>query len=459
MGRRRRAIVALTGLAAALAVVTGRRHARVHSGHRLIPCPASYAAGTVLFSGFYDLVARDAASLAPLGSILEVGAGPGRLMDRIARRAPLAKIVATDVDPRMVALARARLERFDGDHARLRAEEADVQSLPYPDRSFDLVVSTLSMHHWPDAVAGLAEIHRVLRPGGTAVVYDLAGPIARLERVASTPARSAEASPFGGGSVTTVRWPGPISFIVRLELRRPVEAAAEPRAALAVVRPAAEITGAAPAVELPAVPEGRVRAFVGLGANLGDAPRSLAAAIHALAALPDTSLVGVSRLYETRPVGVTDQPDFHNAVAAVDVPPGPDPETGALALLTALKGIERAFGRQERERWGPRELDLDLLLFGDAAIAVERPPAARSADPARASRLLEVPHREAADRLFVLAPLADLAPDLRPPGWDASVAERLARVAAHPAAGGGGPEAARPVARWDAPAGDWATFG
>ena len=61
---------------------------------------------------------------------------------------------------------------------------------------------------------------------------------------------------------------------------------------------------------------------------------------------------GVSRLYATEPVGVVDQPEFRNAVVALDVPGGPDPETGALALLIALKGIERAFGRQERERWG-----------------------------------------------------------------------------------------------------------
>ena len=66
------------------------------------------------------------------------------------------------------------------------------------------------------------------------------------------------------------------------------------------------------------------------------------------------------------------------------MPAGPDPATGASALLVALKDIERAFGRQERERWGPREVDLDLLLFGDATIEVERPAAGRSDDPAKA---------------------------------------------------------------------------
>src|SRR3972149_5788178 len=86
----------------------------------------------------------------------------------------------------------------------------------------------------------------------------------------------------------------------------------------------------------------RVRAYVGLGANVGDAPTTLARAVGALAALPDVRLRGVSRLYATRPVGVGDQPDFHNAVVALDVPAGPDPETGGLALPIALKGLRRA---------------------------------------------------------------------------------------------------------------------
>jgi 2-amino-4-hydroxy-6-hydroxymethyldihydropteridine diphosphokinase len=111
---------------------------------------------------------------------------------------------------------------------------------------------------------------------------------------------------------------------------------------------------------------------------------------------------------------------------ALDVPHGPDPKTGALALLVALKGIERAFGRQERVRWGPRELDLDLLIFGRHRIHAERPPEARSDDPAKPTDLV-VPHRLAGERLFVLAPLADLAPGLVPPGWHESVASARAR--------------------------------
>jgi 2-amino-4-hydroxy-6-hydroxymethyldihydropteridine diphosphokinase len=189
---------------------------------------------------------------------------------------------------------------------------------------------------------------------------------------------------------------------------------------------------------------GRVRAYVGLGANVGDADATLAAGIRALAALPGARLRGVSRLYATEPVGVVDQPEFRNAVVALDVPGGPDPATGAMALLIALKGLERAFGRQDRERWGPRELDLDLLVFGRARLSLERPPAGLSIDPGKADRLLVVPHRDAGERLFVLAPLSDLAPGFFPPGWHETVATAADRRRADE-----GEAAVRPIARWD----------
>ena len=148
-----------------------------------------------------------------------------------------------------------------------------------------------------------------------------------------------------------------------------------------------------------------------MGANVGDTRATFDHALKALTALPGATLRAVSPLYRSRPVGGVEQPDFLNAVAALEVPAGPDPETGAAALLLTLKQIEAALGRQTRERWGPREIDLDLLLFGDQQIN-------RPLDP-----WLVVPHPEMANRLFVLAPLADLAPDLRPPGWSESVAK------------------------------------
>jgi 2-amino-4-hydroxy-6-hydroxymethyldihydropteridine diphosphokinase len=206
------------------------------------------------------------------------------------------------------------------------------------------------------------------------------------------------------------------------------------------------------------VSDRRVRAYVGLGANVGDAEATLTEAVRALAALPGTRLPGVSRLYATEPVGVIDQPEFRNAVVALDAPAAVNPAIGAVALLSALKAIERDFGRQARGRWGPRELDLDLLVFGRGRVSIERPPAARSvdadSDPAKASKLLEVPHAAAASRLFVLAPLADLVPRLVPPGWNETVEtarRRQERIE--------GPDAVRAIGEWDARRRRWRHVG
>jgi 2-amino-4-hydroxy-6-hydroxymethyldihydropteridine diphosphokinase len=192
---------------------------------------------------------------------------------------------------------------------------------------------------------------------------------------------------------------------------------------------------------------GRVRAYVGLGANVGDPRRTLTEAVAALGALPGARLRGVSRLYRTKPVGVEDQPDFLNAVVALDVPAGPDAAIGATRLLVQLKDLERDFGRRRRRRWGPRELDLDLLLFGRARLAIERPvaaaPLSAAIDPGAATRLLEVPHPAMRARLFVLAPLADLAPNLVPPGSHHTVeTDRRSRQRAE------GDAAALPIGDW-----------
>ena len=193
-----------------------------------------------------------------------------------------------------------------------------------------------------------------------------------------------------------------------------------------------------------------VRAYVGLGANVGDARATLTAAVGALAALPGTSVAGVSRLYLTAPVEVTDQPDFHNAAVALDVSARPGAAAGPIALLLALKSIERALGRQDRFRYGPRELDLDLLIYGNEHLSVERPEAGRSPDPTKVDKLLQVPHPEAGRRLFVLAPLSDLAPDLIPPGWTESV--ELARARQESIEGA---SSVRVVAVWDSALGRW----
>ena len=164
--------------------------------------------------------------------------------------------------------------------------------------------------------------------------------------------------------------------------RPPGTRAGGARRARSAPRPARRASGPAPAGPAggededgdgrirPSLATGGARAVARVGRTSGSArtsampPATLAAAVRALAALPGARLRGVSRLYATAPVGVVDQPEFRNAVAALDVPRGPTRRPAPSALLVALKDLERAFGRQPRERWGPREIDLDLLVFG-----------------------------------------------------------------------------------------------
>ncbi|MGI8559849.1 MAG: 2-amino-4-hydroxy-6-hydroxymethyldihydropteridine diphosphokinase [Luteimonas sp.] len=151
-------------------------------------------------------------------------------------------------------------------------------------------------------------------------------------------------------------------------------------------------------------------AYVGLGGNVGDAPGTLRAALAALDALPGARLLRASRLYRTPAWGRQDQPDFINAAAALET------ALSAQDLLNVLLGVERAFGRDrdaETARWGPRILDLDLLLHGDAVIDEHG---------------LTVPHPHLHVRAFVLVPLLEIAPDLRIPGHG-SVREALSAMA------------------------------
>jgi 2-amino-4-hydroxy-6-hydroxymethyldihydropteridine diphosphokinase len=197
--------------------------------------------------------------------------------------------------------------------------------------------------------------------------------------------------------------------------------------------------------------DGSELAYIGLGANVGAARVAMVQAVAALAAQPQCSLEAVSPLYRTRPVGPVVQSDFLNAAAALRVPGRDEPTQGAMQLLVALKQIEGVVGRQERERWGPREIDLDLLLFGNHQLRVERDAAARSEDPTRtAVQWLEVPHPSASERLFVLAPLADLAPRLEPPGWGLSVAAARDR-----ALEAEGLDAVCTIGAWDPAGGEW----
>jgi 2-amino-4-hydroxy-6-hydroxymethyldihydropteridine diphosphokinase len=130
------------------------------------------------------------------------------------------------------------------------------------------------------------------------------------------------------------------------------------------------------------------RIYIGMGSNLADPAEQLRSAVEALGQLPQTTLVGVSAFYQSDSL-LPGQPRYTNAVAALDSSLSP------IQLLDALQAIENDQGRERLERWGPRTLDLDILLFGDRLIDEPR---------------LKVPHYQIQERAFVLYPLAELAP-------------------------------------------------
>lgn len=138
-----------------------------------------------------------------------------------------------------------------------------------------------------------------------------------------------------------------------------------------------------------------VKAYIGLGANLGEPEAQVRRAISALGAISNTRLLGTSSLYRSAPLGFEAQPDFINAVAEIET------KLSATALLEALLEIEAGFGRTRDFPDAPRTLDLDLLLYADRVIT--RPQ-------------LLVPHPRMHERAFVLAPLAEIAPDAIVPG-------------------------------------------
>ncbi|MDO3381958.1 2-amino-4-hydroxy-6-hydroxymethyldihydropteridine diphosphokinase [Gilvimarinus algae] len=134
--------------------------------------------------------------------------------------------------------------------------------------------------------------------------------------------------------------------------------------------------------------------YIGLGSNLNQPVDQLRRAVSALEQLPQSQLINVSSFYRSSPVGPQDQPDFINAVACLHT------QLPAAALLEQLQTIEKAHHRERLVHWGPRTLDLDLLLYGESTINSER---------------LTVPHPHMKERAFVLVPLADIAPGLRLP--------------------------------------------
>ena len=141
--------------------------------------------------------------------------------------------------------------------------------------------------------------------------------------------------------------------------------------------------------------QGRESAYVALGSNLDDPQRQVEIAFDLLADLPDTELIARSSLYRSAPFGPVEQPEFVNAVVGLQT------SLGASALLEHLQAIETSQGRVRKQRWGPRTLDLDLLVYGAQVIDESR---------------LTVPHPGIAERNFVLLPLREIAPELVIPG-------------------------------------------
>ncbi len=149
------------------------------------------------------------------------------------------------------------------------------------------------------------------------------------------------------------------------------------------------------------------RVYLALGANLGDRVANLETALDRLRSGPKIGLLAVSGLYETRPVGYAEQPDFLNMAALVET------ELEPLPLLDYLKQVESELGRQPTIRNGPRPIDLDIIFYNELVYRDER---------------LEIPHPRLRGRGFVLAPLAELAPEYRHPVLKLTVAQLLAEV-------------------------------
>ena len=181
-------------------------------------------------NSLFGPIADDIARVAPSGTaVLEVGCGSGALSLRLAAHHGLA-VTAVDVDPDEIRRAREKAARAaSAGSARPEFLVADVARMPFDDASFDLVVSTFSMHHWDDKVGGLADVWRVLRPGSRALIWDLRRGFSLFHLRTPDPLDGIEEAPLELRDVREWAWPFGFTFFRRLELARPLEpASSEP---------------------------------------------------------------------------------------------------------------------------------------------------------------------------------------------------------------------------------------
>jgi ubiquinone/menaquinone biosynthesis C-methylase UbiE len=165
----------------------------------------------------YQRVIADLAALrSPLGKVLDVGTGPGTLVRELARRFPGLQVYGIDLSEDMIGLARAHTRREQLEE-RVHFASGDVAHLPYPDQSFDVVVSTISMHHWSELEQPLRELYRVLRPGGRVWIYDFRFVNAQTVEKALARTPFAE-TPLENGLVRTGR--GPFALYRRFALQK-----------------------------------------------------------------------------------------------------------------------------------------------------------------------------------------------------------------------------------------------
>ena len=229
MGRSRKFMILLGVVPAATAAVAVVRHGLGAATGRRVPggilmgdaVAYDNALSRLVLGSLFGPVAADVAAVAPDGArVLEVGCGPGHLSIRLARQ-PGLDVTGLDLDPAMIERARANADRAGvGDERRPSFLVGDVASLPFPDGSFDLVVSTLSMHHWADPTAGLAEIGRVLRSGGQALIWDFRPGVWSFHAHPPDPVEHTHGSPLRVVSATPWRWPWRFNLTQRTELVR-----------------------------------------------------------------------------------------------------------------------------------------------------------------------------------------------------------------------------------------------